>query len=79
MQRGTCAGADFLVGSCGGLMLAMPEGLHPVEVTHIAVCGDLVPVGRTHIGGLCGGLCPVERTLCWRRGKILLLEQGQNL
>ena len=48
----------------------VPEGLHPVEVTHSgAVCEELQPMGRTHVGEVHGRLCPVGGIPCWSRGR----------
>jgi len=45
---------------------SVPEGLHPVEVTHAgAVCEGQQPMGRTHIGEVCGELSPVSATALW--------------
>ncbi|PKU46494.1 hypothetical protein llap_3213 [Limosa lapponica baueri] len=39
----------------------VPEGLHPVEMTHAGeVHGELQPVGRNHVGEVQGGLSPKE-------------------
>jgi len=48
----------------------IPEGLHPMEVTHTgAVHEELQPVGRTHIGEVHGGLSPMGGIPCWSRGR----------
>jgi len=50
----------------------VPEGLHPMEGTHVgAVHEELQPVGRTHVGEVCGELSPVRGTFT--------LEQGKNV
>jgi len=49
----------------------VPEGLHPMEVTHAgAVREELQPVGRTHVGEVHGGLSPVRGTPRWSRGRV---------
>jgi len=35
-----------------------------------AVCEELQPVGRTHIGEVQAELSPVGGTLCWSRGRV---------
>jgi len=56
----------------GGPMLErpVPEGLYPVEGTHAeAVHEELQPMGRTHIGEVCGELSSVRGTSRWSRGR----------
>ena len=49
----------------------VPEGLHLVGGTHAgAVHEEQQPVGRTHIGELCGELSPVRDTSHWSRGRV---------
>jgi len=72
MQRGAHAGAGLLAGLVTPwgptLEQPIPEGLHPVEGTHIGtVHEELQPVGRTHV---CGELSPVRGTSCWSRGRV---------
>jgi len=44
--------------------------LHPVEGTHAeAVCEELQPVGKIHVGEVHGGLSPVGGTPCCSRGR----------
>ena len=50
---------------------SVPEGLHPVEGTHAgAVCEELQPVGRTHVGEVHGGVS---------HGRDPTLEQGKSV
>jgi len=49
----------------------VPEGLHPVEVSHTgAVSEELQPVGGTHFGEAHGELSPVGGTPHWSRGSV---------
>ena len=58
--RGAHTGADFLAGPVphGGPTLeqSIPEGLHPME--------------KTHVGEVCEGLSPVGGTPRWSRGRV---------
>ncbi|GAB0183427.1 hypothetical protein GRJ2_000808000 [Grus japonensis] len=48
-----------------------PEGLRFVEGTHAgAVHEELQPMGRTHVGEVCGGLSAMGGTPCWSRGRM---------
>lgn len=45
------------------LEVSVPEGLGPMERTHTgAVCQELQPLGRTHMGEVHGGLFSVKVT-----------------
>lgn len=47
----------------------VPEGL--LKETHDgAVCDELQPVGRTHVGKVCGGLSLMGWTPCWSRERM---------
>lgn len=60
MGKGDPVGAGLVTG-------LVPEGLYPMERTHVgAVWKELQPVGRTHVG-VHGTLSPVTGTLGWRR------------
>ncbi|PKU30658.1 ubx domain-containing protein 4 [Limosa lapponica baueri] len=64
----------FLAGpaACGGPTLehSVPEGLHPMEMTHTGtVCEELQHMGRTFVGGVCGQLSPMGGTPYWSRGR----------
>jgi len=49
----------------------VPEGLHPVGTTHPgAVREELLPMGRSHVKGVCGELCHVGGTSRWSRGRV---------
>jgi len=50
--------------TCGGPTLehSLLEVLNPVERTHAE---ELQPMGRTHVGGVCGELSPVCVTPLW--------------
>jgi len=48
-----------------------PERLHLVERTNAeAVCEELQPLGRTHIGEVHGALSSMSGTSCWSRGGV---------
>ena len=70
------AGAGLLAGLVTlwkGPMLeqSVPEGLQPGEGTLAgAVCEELQPMGRTHVGEVHGGLSPVGGTPWWSRGRV---------
>jgi len=49
----------------------VPEGFHPVEVTHVgAIHDELQPVARTHVGEDHGELYPMRGTSRWSRGRV---------
>jgi len=48
----------------------VPEGLHPVEVTHTkAISEELQPMGKTHVGEVCEELSPMRWDLTLELGK----------
>ena len=59
VERGAHAGAGLLAG------LVTPWGTQAG-----AVCEELQPVGRTHVGEVRGELSPVGGTSCWSRGGV---------
>jgi len=86
MKRGAHARAGLLAGLVTPwkgptLEQPVPEGLHPVGMTHAgAVREELQPLGRTHIGEVCGELSPVRGTFMLEQGKSVrsLPPEGQG-
>lgn len=73
LWREAHTGAGFLEGPVahGGPSLeqSIPEGLYPMERTHIrAVLEELQTAGRTHVE-VHEGLPPMGGSPCWSRGK----------
>ena len=49
----------------------VPEGLHTVGRSRTAaVREELQPLGRIHVGEVCGELSPMDGTSQWGRGNV---------
>lgn len=76
MEGEAYAGAGLLKGaSVHGrptLKLSVSEGLHLMEGIHGAggVCEELQSTERIHVGEVHEGVCSMEGTKCWNRGRL---------